>query len=167
MIRFPGAAMRRAFWALLVLVHAPALVGVTRSAAGDPASADLTAGLVLVLTVVLFSLKLADVSFLRLPTRRGSLLAFVVAFCLVHHEMALSEAGKAAMDQTPAALISGVLIEGVRRSTQWLRGLRDWLRATQAVGQPLLACNVVAPEQRRAALTAHRGMQGAPRGPPV
>ena len=28
MIRFPRAALRRAFWALLVLVHAPALVGV-------------------------------------------------------------------------------------------------------------------------------------------
>lgn len=158
-------ALRRAWWALLVLVHLPALAAVGGALVLEPASVDpLTVG-ALGATVLLFVLKLLDVPCLRFRSRRA-MAAFVLVCCLVHHEAMVAEAGRQALQQTPAALATGVVVEGLRRARPGLVALRD--RLVRAPALPSATpCGVVVPEvgPRLAWLCA--AAPCGPRAPPV
>jgi hypothetical protein len=79
--------VRRALWALMGIVHAPALISAWHAAVitnSDPSRLDTC--LWLTLSTVFFALKAWDVECLRFNTSRRSLVAITVAVGLLHAE---------------------------------------------------------------------------------
>ena len=109
-------AARRAWWMLLILIHVPVLGSVGRSMLAHPEEGKWLPFVALCLTVLLFVLKLLDAPFLRLRTRRGAALAFLLVCAVVHHEVAASEVGRELLKQTPVILAAGIVVAGFRRS---------------------------------------------------
>jgi hypothetical protein len=162
-----GAVLRRAWWALLVGVHVPALLGVGRSLLETPGWANLLTALALSLTVAVFALKLADAPFLRFRSRRACAGVFLLACCLVHYEVAVSEVGREVFEQTPAALAVGVVIEGLRRAAPAIRRLRDHLAGLSNRLVLLARCGLLLPAGARAAAPAAFATVVMPRAPPA
>ncbi|GEM_PF-1338419 len=77
-----GTATRRLFWAVMLLGHAPALLLAWQGVLAGEASWLRLA--VLALSEIIFLLKLADVSWLRVRPGRGSVLAVSMAVVLLH-----------------------------------------------------------------------------------
>ncbi len=162
-----GVIARRIPWALLILVHLPVLASVGRSVVAEPGTANLPTWFALCLTVFVFVLKLLDVRILRFRTRRGAVLVFLLACALVHHEVALSRAGQAVINTAPAALVTGLLIEGLHRARRHLP------RVCSRMGATLARALVAARLYGMAAADALRVLQASllsqpclPRGPP-
>lgn len=137
-------AARRAWWALLILIHIPVLGSVGRSLLAHPERGNWLALAALCLTVLVFVLKLLDVPFLRFRTRPGAAIVFLLICALVHRELATTQAAQEVLKLAPMVLVVGVAIEGLRRSTSRLRhGIRlrlreAWHRLLGARGNTLL-----------------------------
>lgn len=161
-----GAIARSLWWGGLILMHVPVLLSIGRSVLDRPATAGVLAWSVLCLTVFLFVLKLLDVRFLRFRTRRTAVVAFVLACALVHHEVVASDAGQAVIRQTPAVLVTGLLIEGLRRAHLKLRGA--WRFMAVAGRRDLLSARVLeaVAQTLRVPQPAFVWHLGAPRAPP-
>ncbi len=122
-------AARRAWWALLILIHIPVLGSVGRSLLAHPERDNWLAMAALCLTVVVFVLKLLDAPFLRFRTRRGAAIVFLLICALVHRELATTQAAREVLKLAPMALAAGVAVVGLCRSTSRLRrGVRLRLR---------------------------------------
>ncbi len=122
-------AARRAWWALLILIHIPVLGSVGRSLLANPERGNWLALAALCLTVLFFVLKLLDAPFLRFRTRRGAAIVFLLVCALVHREIATTQAAQQVLKLAPMTLAVGVAIEGLHRSTRRLRrGIRLRLR---------------------------------------
>ena len=156
----------RAWWALLVLVHLPALASAGRSVIAEPAGSNLLMGLALLLTVSVFILKLLNVRFLRF--RRHEALVFVLACAVAHHEVAVDDGAGAIIYQTPIALATGVIIEGLFRARRVLRVARRRLACPLA--RCLLAARACRADATDALCCAQRVLLSrlaAPRAPPA
>jgi hypothetical protein len=85
--------LRRAFWLLMLLAHAPALLGAWRE------SGRFAGFIVLALSIAFFALKIRDVAWLRFRADRRSWMSICVLVALLHanvlqsenHPIALSE----------------------------------------------------------------------------
>ena len=163
-----GAIARSLWWGGLILVHVPVLLSIGRSVLDRPATAEVLTWSVLCLTVFFFVLKLLDVSFLRFRARPGTVLGFVLACALVHHEVVISDAGQALIKQTPAALMTGLVVEQVLRAHRRFRGV--WRRMVAAPARcPVVVCayGMLLAEPRRLPQWGLRSSLCVPRAPPV
>ena len=137
-------AARRAWWALLILIHIPVLGSVGRSLLAHPEWGNWLAMAALCLTVLVFVLKLLDAPFLRFRTSRGAVIVFLLICALVHRELATTQAAREVLKLVPMALAASVAVQGLRRSTGRLRrGIRfhlqdAWRRVVDAWGNTLL-----------------------------
>lgn len=80
----------------------------------------------LLATQALFAAKALDVRWLRLPSRRAAVVAFLLATCCAHPEVAFEELGHA----TKGAAVATLAIAPAAcrtRPRRWLQGLRDLL----------------------------------------
>ncbi|MGB2985310.1 MAG: hypothetical protein WBE26_05455 [Phycisphaerae bacterium] len=77
--------LRRVFWVLMVVAHAPALVGAWRLFVENGFDAEpLFGSIALTFSMVFFALKVGDVAFLRFRPGRRSFVAFCMVVALVH-----------------------------------------------------------------------------------
>ncbi len=166
--RFPvWTIIRRAWWALLILVHIPALISSARALATGHGAAQTLTSAALALTVLVFFLKLLDVPWLRFRRRRGAVLAFLLACAMAHHEVAISDAGSAIIEQTPAALVTAALMDCLRRARRHLPDLERRLAAVMA--DPLVGarlCGTVLAWVAGPPPSPRVCTLGVPRGPP-
>jgi hypothetical protein len=79
----------------------------------------------LLATQALFAAKLADVRWLRLPSRRAAIVVFLIATCCAHPEAAFAELGQATK-ATAVAVLAATPVALRARPKRWLA---DWLRA--------------------------------------
>lgn len=122
-----GSIASRAWWAMLVLIHLPALGRVGYNVVHAPASSSQLIGMGgLALTVGFFVLKLIDVRFLRLGGPKGTVPAFILACAVVHHDTASTEVGRAAIGQVPAVLVTVLVVEALCRSDTLWRRVQRW-----------------------------------------
>jgi len=83
--RLRGFPLGRAFWLLMGLAHAPALIGAWRSLAVNGFAVESLGGCILLtLSMLFFALKLRDVPCLRFRTDRGSWVALCLVVALLH-----------------------------------------------------------------------------------
>lgn len=127
-------ALRRAFWAIMLIGHGPALLRVTGEwlVEGD-ASAGLRA-LALAGFSVLFALKVLDVAWLRLPGDRRSVVTLSVAVLLLHAGVISRNLPAGAAETLVAvkeaatlgglAVMAGLVLRRVRRVDS--KALRDF-----------------------------------------
>ena len=110
-------------WATMLALHlwplGKVLAGLVAGEGGFGALATLLA------TQALFAAKLADVRWLRLPSRKGALVAFLLATCFAHPETTLTELGHA----TKSAAVATLAVAPVVAKARPKRWLTDWLRA--------------------------------------
>ena len=146
----------RAWWLLLILVHLPALSGVGRSALNPTSDGPgLVMGLAIILSVLFFLLKLLDVRFLRIGSRRCEVVAFILAFALVHHHFAASAVGSAAMQQAPAALATALAAAALSQGRRALRSIRSLaITLRQRLVPNPLWCTTIQRERSPQSLTA-------------
>ena len=123
-----GAAVCRALWAGVAALHALPWVAATRSLLEQPSVAAFAAWLGLALTITLFVLKILDVRWLRLGSRRLTALVFLMSCALVHHE--------AAVEVDEAAAVAVVVTMGVAIAITVLPGLHASLATSPAMGRP-------------------------------
>jgi hypothetical protein len=99
---------------------------LTKVVAGIVAGDGGYAGLAMLLaTQALFAAKLADVRWLRLPSRRAAVVAFLIATCFAHPEAAFTELGHAS--KGAAVVVLAAAPAALRaRPRRWAQ---DWLRA--------------------------------------
>ncbi len=161
-----GAIARSLWWGGLILVHVPVLLSIGRSVLDRPATAEVLTWSVLCLTEFLFVLKLLDVRFLRFRTRRGAVISFLLVCAIAHHEVAVSEVAQGIVEQTPAVLLTGALVEGLRRAHLRLRGA--WRLMAAAGRRDLLSARVheAVAQTLRVPQPAFVWHLGAPRAPP-
>lgn len=81
--------------------------------------------LMLLATQALFAAKLADVRWLRLPSRRATIVAFLIATCFAHPEAAFTELGHA----TKGAAVAVLVVAPAALRARPERWLASWLRA--------------------------------------
>lgn len=116
--------LRRCWWGSLCLVHIAPLISATRGLvqSGDLGSHAL--GVLLVwLTFSFFALKFIDVRWLRWHVSRSSVLAFVVACGLAHHDVSAAQGGQTLLAEAPAALAGSLLWELSSRAARRLPGI--------------------------------------------
>jgi len=159
---------RRACWGLLILVHLPPLVRVVLGLLEAPDGGRLLALAGLVLSVALFALKLVDVPWLRFGGGRGTALAFLLACSVVHHDVALSDAGRAIARDTPALVAVLLTVEAARRvalfGPQAWRALASWAAQCALVLRP---CGMLGAALNAAPEIFFHLRQRPPRAPPV
>ncbi|MEZ6016223.1 MAG: hypothetical protein R3F49_13975 [Planctomycetota bacterium] len=117
----------RGVWAAMLVLHLWPLAKVGAGIfAGE---GGLPGFLALLAAQALFAAKLADVRWLRLPSRRGAVVAFLIATCLAHPEVAFEQLGLAS--KTAAVVTLAVAPAAARAEPKrWLaRFLRDAARA--------------------------------------
>ena len=79
--------LNRGFWAMMGILHAPALGGAWRSCMDAGFSLELLGGcLVMTATTLFFALKLWGVAFLRFQTNARSWVALLLAVGLIHFD---------------------------------------------------------------------------------
>jgi hypothetical protein len=79
----------------------------------------------LLATQALFAAKLADVRWLRIPSRRAAVAVFLIATCCAHPEAAFAELGQATQASAVAVLAAAPAALRARPK----RWLAEWLRA--------------------------------------
>jgi len=111
----------RIVWGALLALHLWPIAKVTGGLlAGDGGFGALAA---LLATQALFAAKFADVRWLRLPSRRAALVAFLIATCCAHPEVAFEQLGHAQQPaQWGAALATLAAAPAVARAKpcRWL-----------------------------------------------
>lgn len=113
----------RGLWGAMLAFHCWPLFKV---AAGMLAGEGGLAGFAMLLaTQALFAAKLADVRWLRLPSRRAAVVAFLIATCFAHPEVAFTELGHASKG-TAVVVIAAAPVALRAQPKRWLA---DWLRA--------------------------------------
>jgi len=113
----------RGVWGAMLAFHCWPLVKVAAGiATGEGGYAAL---FMLLATQALFAAKLADVRWLRLPSRRAAVVAFLIATCCAHPEAAFSELGHASKCAAVATLAAAPVAQRARPR----RWLADFLRA--------------------------------------
>ena len=117
-----GSAFARALWALLLALHLWPLAKVTTGLVAGQGGWLALAGLLA--TQALFAAKLADVRWLRLPSRRAAVVVFLLATALAHPEAALQELGQA----TKGAAVATVAAAPAVLRARPRRWFADWLR---------------------------------------
>ena len=162
--------LRRCFWGSLCLVHIAPLVSTTGALWQNqvPGASALSCALVW-LTFTFFALKFVNVPWLRWRVTRSSVLAFIVACGLAHHDASASEGARALLAQSPAAAVASTLLELATRTRRaWpriLTVLTSQLR--REVRLRLVACDALltalAPSLRRQNLA----FISIPRAPPA
>ncbi|MBT8484008.1 MAG: hypothetical protein HKO59_13205, partial [Phycisphaerales bacterium] len=109
-------------------------------------------------TTTFFLLKTLDVRWLRLNSRRGSLIAVLLIAAIAHHEVLPAANEPLALVVSVTAVSAGVLISG-----RW----RHLAGAFLAMTPPLLATPTGVIEPERFSGRTHRGgFARAPRAPP-
>lgn len=164
------AVLRRSWWGVLSLVHIAPLVSATRGLvqSGDLGSHALSA-LVVWLTFSFFALKFIDVRWLRWRVSRSSVLAFVIACGLAHHDGSAAQGGQALLAEAPGALAGSLLWELNARAARWLpRVLTNlWVHVSQHVRLMLASVDAlliaIGGVKRRSAI----GIVAIPRAPPA
>lgn len=111
---------------MLIVVHLPALASVGRSVVAHAGPREVLTWFALWATISVFTLKLLDVRFLRFRTWRGTALSFLLACAVAHHEVAVSDAGKAVIETTPAALVTGLVVGQLWQARRRWRDLWRW-----------------------------------------
>lgn len=127
-----GLSARQLWWALLIAIHIPILVNVSRTLFIGSERGSWLALIALGLTVLLFVLKFIDVPFLRIRSHRNGVMVFVVACLFMHHEVAASEVTREVLQQTPMVLALGAVAVGARAARRKLRDLWRDLNTTFA-----------------------------------
>ncbi len=157
----------RAWWALLIVVHLPALASVGRSILAHAGPREVLTWLALWATISVFTLKLLDVRFLRFRTWRGTALSFLLACAVAHHEVAVSDAGKAVIETTPAALVTSLVVGRLWQARRRWRDLWRWTFAGRT-GRLVLARlhGIALAEAHRRPQWAVVALPCVPRAPP-
>ena len=128
--------INRAFWAAMLLVHAPALLRSWRGLFGTEGNEAAIVGCVwLTLATLFFVLKVAGVPWLRFRTGRRSRLAILVAILLIHCGP-LGVHLDGVLNPGDAPLLSTLLLAaGLDRVQQWWQGTPG-TRSLPALRQP-------------------------------
>lgn len=148
--RFGGAIRRRtftlgrAFWALMLIMHLPAWATALWAGVTTEEFHALRLGL-LTSSLALFTLKVADAPFLRLPTNRRAHLMVAVAVVLLHGNVLarLSTATDPALAATPPAFAAGVLAGSVSLVAPRVRHMLGGTRARAVRRQVRQALHVL------------------------
>lgn len=99
----------RAIWAAIAAAHVPALFSAWERLAGSGWDAAQLGGCIgLTLSVVLFSLKICDVPFLRLNANRRSLVASCIAMALIHGDVMGLDLGPTVIPECTVVVALGV-----------------------------------------------------------
>ncbi len=124
-----GSVFARALWGLMLALHLWPLAKVTAGLVAG--QGNWLALLGLLATQALFAAKLADVRWLRLPSRRAAIAVFLIATALAHPEVALQELGHATKGAAVATVAAAPAVLRARPK----RWLQDWLRRGAAAVQ--------------------------------
>ncbi len=162
-----GWIAHRVWWALLIVVHLPALASVGRSVVAHAGPREVLTWFALWATISVFTLKLLDVRFLRFRTWRGPALSFLLACAVAHHEVVLSDAGKAVIETAPAALVTSLVVGRLWQARRRWRDLWRWTFAGRT-GRLVLARlhGVALGEAHRRPQRAVVALPCVPRAPP-
>jgi len=109
--------LRRAWWALLAIIHIAPLLGAMRTLIAEgPTGPRVVSTAALGLAFAFFLLKLLDVGFLRWRMRRASFLAFALTCVLVHDDAAPAAVRQAMLAELPTAIAVSVVLAGLQRT---------------------------------------------------
>lgn len=123
---FSAGNLRKSFWAIMALSHAPALVNVWRDCLAGNFSVDQVSGwILLLLSMVFFGLKVIGVRWLQFKVDRRSCLAFTLVVGLVHLDCIQPDAGQKLPFEATVVLTTSILAIGTHRLS---RTLSDLLR---------------------------------------
>lgn len=107
----------RAFWGVMAVGHAPALLGASRALLADGFdSREMGAFLGLGLATVFFALKLYDVAWLRIPNDSRCWVAVTIVFALLHVNVMSEHTGTALAAECGEIVASAVLLAGLLRA---------------------------------------------------
>ncbi len=135
------ARLRRGFWVLLLIFHAPGLLRIFLwSPSGHSAQVNTAAAIGLVLACTLFILKIFGVKWLRFKTDRRSIATLALAVVVAHLNL-LRFSDEALTDPAQPLLISNILMASnlvsvrriLRQSLRWADGLRSTPKQIQTL----------------------------------
>lgn len=127
-----SSTMKRAFWLLMLVAHAPAVLGAWRSVvAGGLEPERLGCCIVLTVSMVFFALKLRDVAFLRLRTDRRALVVCCIVVALLHVNVIRPHSDATAVPQCVALVATTWLIAGLPSTRRVLKVVRVHLARTR------------------------------------
>ena len=128
-------SLPRLWWGLLLLIHMPILAAAASSIIlGGPDPSRIGNLIALVVATAFFTLKLQDVAFLRLRTRRHSFVVVCLLTALVHHGAVAPGPHSALIVQSTAvAMTTGAAHLWLRRRPELARGWASRLAALLAV----------------------------------
>ncbi len=105
--RLQAVPLRRAFWLLMGLAHAPALISAWRSLVAGGFAAESFGGCVLLtLSMLFFALKLRDVPYLRFRTDRRSCVALCIVVALLHTDAIVSDDNPTVIPECTALVVT-------------------------------------------------------------
>lgn len=122
----------RLFWAMLILIHIPALIGASRSLVDSPDLFHIASMIALIMTVGFFVLKLAGVKFLPHGNTRSRAIIFLLIAALVHIEATATAADNLIAGPVPAVFVVLIAANGVRRLRRHFRTLKRKLASLHA-----------------------------------
>jgi hypothetical protein len=167
--RMTLAALPRAWWTFLLVIHLPILVAICSALVTEGLGVSrLGSLLALVVAMAFFFLKLRDVPYLRLRTRQQSIIVVGLLTALVHSNAIAPGVDGTVVAQTTVALVA------TRTAHQWLRqrprigpGILARLLATLTPRPLTLA--VAAPRDRAVVLLPQWVLPSlsVPRAPPA
>ena len=95
--------LRRVFWVLMVVAHAPGLIGIWSSLFASDATFERLSGCIgLTFAMVLFVLKVLDAPFLRFRTSRHSVVVLCMIVALLHVDVIRRGSDPGAMPESVA-----------------------------------------------------------------
>lgn len=158
----------RVWWSALAALHTPIFLRVSAGLlTGEADPARLASWLGLLLTLGFFALKAADVRFLRLGSRRASVVAFLVVCALVHE----GSTGKTLIEQAPQAAALAAPLVMVAAAVRFRKRLLELLDGVVGGTRAGLSAALVRFAERETAERAERLMasmtHAPPRAPPV
>lgn len=124
--------LRKPFWLIMLVAHAPALLGAWRSVVANGFEGEqFGACLVLTLSMLFFGLKVRDIAVLRLRTGRRSFVVACIVVALLHVNVLQPQGDSAAVPQCITLV-----------ATTWLIGQLPLIRrAFRAYGSRVLAAH--------------------------
>ncbi len=136
--RLRGLPLGRAFWLLMGLGHAPALIGAWRSLAESGFAVEPFGGcIILTLSMLFFALKLRDVPCLRFRTDRRSWIALCMVVALLHTNAILPDGDPTIAPQCTTLVVTTWLSTQLPVTRRMLVALPTRIAAAVRRGDPV------------------------------